>query len=65
MKLPLGITIYILEFKLDQSAEKALKQIADKKYFEPYNDSRKNKIGVGINFSTKTKSVQDWTTRFF
>ncbi|MEM8528263.1 MAG: AAA family ATPase [Bacteroidota bacterium] len=58
-------TIYILEFKLDQSAEIALAQIGNKKYFQPYEDSPKQKIGVGVNFSTETKTVTAYKTQLF
>lgn len=52
--------IYIFEFKLDGSAEEALKQIEDKQYALPYlNDSRAvHKIGV--NISSTTRTVDGW-----
>lgn len=52
--------IYIFEFKLDGSAEEALKQIDEKQYALPYlNDDRKlHKIGV--NISSRTRTVEDW-----
>ena len=52
--------IYIFEFKLDGSAEEALKQIEDKQYALPYlNDSRAvHKIGV--NISSTTRTVDNW-----
>lgn len=52
--------IYIFEFKLDGSAEEALKQINEKQYALPYlNDDRKlHKIGV--NISSRTRTVEDW-----
>lgn len=52
--------IYAFEFKLDQSAEAALKQIKEKGYLKPHLDSPKKKIAVGINFSTAEKAVADW-----
>ena len=52
--------IYIIEFKLNQSSEKAIKQIKEKKYFEKYlNDGREIHL-LGINFSTKEKNIKDW-----
>jgi len=52
--------IYIIEFKLDQSAAIALQQIKDKKYYEKYTTAERPVYLVGINFSSDTKSVDDW-----
>lgn len=52
--------IYALEFKLDRSAEEALQQIKDKGYLTPYLGSPKEKIAIGINFSTAEKAVDGW-----
>ena len=55
--------IYIFEFKLDGSADEALKQIEDCQYALPYlNDSRKiHKIGV--NISSETRTVAEWKVK--
>ena len=50
-------TIYILEFKLDKTAEEALQQIRDKNYFQAYANREKQRVGIGINFSKKDKKV--------
>jgi Predicted AAA-ATPase/PD-(D/E)XK nuclease superfamily len=56
--------VYAFEFKLNDSAEKALQQIKDKNYLQPYfhqgkrNAARKC-IGIGINFSVEQKKVQE------
>ena len=52
--------IYIWEFKLDETAEIALQQIHSKAYAERYSESEKTVVAVGINFDSKTKSVNDW-----
>ncbi|MCB0835748.1 MAG: ATP-binding protein [Bacteroidetes bacterium] len=52
--------IYIVEFKLDENADAALQQIRDKKYASRYLGSEKSIIVLGINFSSETKSVDDW-----
>jgi hypothetical protein len=52
--------IYAFEFKLDGSAEEALQQIREKGYLAPYQDSEKEKVAVGINFSTEKKAVEGW-----
>lgn len=51
--------IYVLEFKLDQTAEEAIGQIREKGYLEPYAGSPKEKIAVGVNFSSKEKKVSE------
>ncbi len=50
-KLPL----LLIEFKYDDSAEEAIKQIKTKEYFKRYARQYRNIILVGINYSTKTK----------
>ena len=57
--------IYIIEFKLDQSAAIALQQIKDKKYYEKYTTAERPVYLVGINFSSTTKSVDDWVLEAF
>ncbi len=52
--------IYAFEFKLDGSAELALQQIHEKGYLTPYQNSAKEKVAVGINFSTEKKEVEGW-----
>ena len=52
--------IYILELKLDGSAEEALKQIHDKKYYEPFRLEGKKIILIGINFSSTERNVENW-----
>jgi len=52
--------IYAFEFKLDGSAEAALQQIHEKGYLAPYQGSPKEKVAVGINFSTEQKAVEGW-----
>lgn len=52
--------IYILEFKLDESADAAIQQIKQKNYAAKYQDQNKPIIGIGINFSSESKSVVDW-----
>ena len=53
--------IYILEFKLDDSAEAALNQIKARGYHDKYVTDPRPKVLLGINFSSKQKTVNDWT----
>lgn len=52
--------IYILEFKLDKSAEEALQQIEDKQYAKPFEHDPRTLYEIGINFSTSTKRIDGW-----
>ncbi|MEM7132884.1 MAG: ATP-binding protein [Chloroflexota bacterium] len=52
--------VYILEFKLDKSADEALQQIHGKGYADKYASDPRPKILLGINFSSKQKTVDDW-----
>lgn len=44
--------IYILEFKLDQSADVALQQIKERGYAHKYAADSRPKVLLGINFSS-------------
>ena len=52
--------IYVLEFKLDGTAEEALKQIDDKDYPLPFGNSGKKIVKVGVNFSSQTRNIDRW-----
>ncbi|MFP4347543.1 MAG: PD-(D/E)XK nuclease domain-containing protein [Desulfococcaceae bacterium] len=49
-----------MEFKCDQSAEAAIRQIREKGYAEPYLGNGRPVFLMGINFSTETRNVSDW-----
>lgn len=53
-------TIYIIEFKINQSAQKAIQQIKDKKYLEKYSADKRKISLLGINFDTDKKRVDDF-----
>ena len=52
--------IYIIEFKFNQSAEEAIEQIKENKYYEPYMKEKKTIHLLGINFSTEEKNIIEW-----
>lgn len=52
--------IYIMEFKLDGTAEQALQQINDKGYAEPFLADGRQVIKVGVNFSKEARSLDRW-----
>ena len=49
--------VYIIEFKLNGSAEAALKQIEDKGYAKPYAADKRKVIALGINFSSEKGTI--------
>ena len=56
--------IYVFEFKVDGSAEDALKQIDDKGYMLPYKfEEGKTLVKVGVNISSQTRTVEKWIAR--
>lgn len=52
--------IYVIEFKLDQSPEIALRQIEDKQYDLPFRSSGKSIVKVGVNISSITRTLDSW-----
>ena len=52
--------IYIIEFKLDKSAEDALQQIEEKQYAKPFEHDGRTIYKIGINFSSKTRRIEGW-----
>ena len=52
--------VYILELKIDQNAAAALQQIEEKGYAQPFAQDPRKLFKIGINFSTKTKLIDDW-----
>lgn len=52
--------IYLLEFKIDQSAQAALQQVRDKAYADRFRADGKIIVGVGINFDTEKHRVSEW-----
>lgn len=49
--------VYIIEFKLNGSAEAALKQIEEKGYAKPYAADSRKQIAIGINFSSEKGTI--------
>ena len=52
--------VYIFEFKVDGSAEKALLQIKEKGYATPFGSDSRRIYLIGANFSTETRTLTDW-----
>lgn len=52
--------IYIIELKLDGSADEALRQIDDRGYSMPYRLDGRQIFLIGVNFSSETRGIKDW-----
>lgn len=53
-------TIYVIEFKLNDTKEAALQQIHDKKYAQKYLDSGKAIVLLGVEFDQKTRNIGEY-----
>jgi hypothetical protein len=53
--------VYVMEFKLNQSADKAMRQITDKHYADSYLGGPQQVFRIGVNFAEETKNIADWT----
>ena len=52
--------IYVMEFKLDGTAEEAMAQINAKGYASAFAADGRKVIKVGVNFSSKTRTIERW-----
>ena len=52
--------IYIFEFKLDGTAAEALQQIKDKGCARAYDVDERKKFLLGVSFSSKTGTTEEW-----
>ncbi len=52
--------IFIMELKVDESAQIALNQINSLHYADKYVSSGKGIVKIGVNFSSQTRTVEDW-----
>jgi hypothetical protein len=53
-------TIYLFEFKLNGTAEEALKQIDDKGYAIQYEAGDKKVVKIGANFDGDKRTIERW-----
>ena len=52
--------IYVMEFKLNGTAEEALQQINDKGYAQPFARDTRALYKIGVSFSPETRSINRW-----
>ena len=55
--------IYVMEFKLDGSAEEAIAQIEEKQYALPFASDPRKLFKIGVNFSSRTRNIEKWVVR--
>lgn len=55
--------VYIIECKMDGSADEALEQIETKNYAAPFALDQRQVIKLGINFSSDTRGVESYRIR--
>ena len=58
--LTLKRDVYIIEMKVDETAEDALGQIHDKAYYDRYINTDKTIHLIGLNFSSKERQIDSW-----
>ncbi len=54
--------IYLFELKFDGSAREALQQIDLKNYTAPFSLEDLPIVKIGVNFSSKTRTIDEWCT---
>ncbi len=52
--------VYIFEFKLDGTADEALRQIEDRGYALPYAGDARTLYKTGCSFSSETGTIEEW-----
>ena len=52
--------IYVMEFKLNGTAEEALKQIHDKQYALPFISDNRKLYKIGVNFNQEIRGIEKW-----
>lgn len=52
--------VYVMEFKLEGTAEEALRQIEEKQYTMPFRTDRRKVYKIGVNFSATTRNIEKW-----
>lgn len=52
--------VYVMEFKLDGTAEEALRQIDERHYAEPFAADPRRVFRIGVNFSSEERNMERW-----
>ncbi len=60
MMVAAGDWIYVIEFKLNKSADQAMRQIENKDYAVKYRKEGKRIMLLGVNFDSEAGNITDW-----
>ena len=60
LSIEMAKTTYVIELKLNSSPENALKQIAEKGYYEKFLLTGREVITLGVNLSSEHRNIDDW-----
>ena len=52
--------IYIIEIKINDTVEAALRQIDEKAYARQFADDPRKIFKIGVRFSTEKRCIEDW-----
>ena len=55
--------VYVMEFKLDGTAEQAMQQIEDRQYALPFAKDSRKVYSIGVNFSSETRNIDKWIVK--
>lgn len=58
--LTLNRDVYIIEIKVDETAEAALKQIHKNRYYDRYINTDKTIHLIGLNFTSEKREIDSW-----
>ena len=56
--------IYIVELKIDKTADAALQQIEEKGYAKPFVSDPRKIFKIGVSFSTANRRIEEWKVSF-
>ena len=56
-------TTYVFEFKINQTAQEALKQIDLKSYAIPYQTDGRKVVKIGVKFNVDTRVPEEWVVQ--
>ena len=56
-------SIYVMELKMDGTVDDALAQIDSNGYLIPFQSDGRRLVKVGINFSSKERTITEWRWR--
>ena len=52
--------VYVMEFKMDGSAQSALEQIRERGYTKPYLTDKRKVFSIGVNFSSQKGTIEEY-----